>query len=46
MNALARSLYRYSQALGFAGHPYEAGEALAESRAIRDGIGLLPLTDD
>jgi hypothetical protein len=43
MNALARSLYQYSRALESAGHPYEAGEALAESRAIREQIGLPPL---
>jgi tetratricopeptide (TPR) repeat protein len=46
MNALARSLFKHSRALESAGHPYQAGEALAESRAIREQIGLPPLGED
>jgi tetratricopeptide (TPR) repeat protein len=46
MIALARSLYQYSRALESASRPYEAGETLAESRAIREQIGLPQLADD
>jgi tetratricopeptide (TPR) repeat protein len=46
MNALAQSLHNYGQALESAGRPYQAGEVLAESRAIREQIRLPPLSED
>ncbi|MBI2302255.1 MAG: hypothetical protein HYU66_25410 [Armatimonadetes bacterium] len=42
-NALAETLWAFGQALCSAGCPTEAAEPLAESRAIRERIGLPPL---
>jgi hypothetical protein len=45
-NALAGALSNYGRALCAAGNPYDAWEAFAESRTIREQLGLPPLSEN